>query len=184
MKHTRAAKQYARALVEAARARGLLDRIEEDLSLFRDTLDLPEWSLFLTNPAVPLDQRYQTLERVFAPYLDPLTLSFLRVLLQHGRVRLLPEIADLYRQLARAARQEVEAALYSARPLGADELDLVRGRLEMFTGRRVRLRPVVDASLLGGIRVQIEDLIIDGSLRARLRQLEERMLQAGIERSS
>jgi len=180
MKEARLARQYARALVEAARVRGLLERVEQDLEFFVGTLETEEWRLFLADLRIPLKERMQVLERVIGPHIDPLTLSFLRLVLQNGRQRLFAAIAVTYRQMAEEARREIEARLYSARPLGADELESVRGRLEMFTGRRVRLRPVVDASLLGGVRVQIEDLIIDGSVRARLQQLEERMLRAGM----
>ncbi|MGE5482559.1 MAG: ATP synthase F1 subunit delta [Bacteroidota bacterium] len=180
MKEARLARQYARALVEAARVRGLLERVEQDLEFFVGTLETEEWRLFLADLRIPLKERMQVLERVIGPHIDPLTLSFLRLVLQNGRQRLFAAIAVTYRQMAGEARREIEARLYSARPLGADELECVRGRLEMFTGRRVRLRPVVDASLLGGVRVQIEDLIIDGSVRARLQQLEERMLRAGM----
>ncbi|MBE3576607.1 MAG: ATP synthase F1 subunit delta [Limnochordales bacterium] len=180
MKEVRLAKQYARALVEAARARGLLERVEQDLESFVGTLAIEEWRLFLADIRIPLEQRMQVLERVFGPHVDSLTLSFLKLVLRHRRQRLLPTIASVYRQMAVEARQEVEAEIYSARPLGADELEQIRGGLESFTGRRVRLRPVVDHSLLGGVRVQIEDLIIDGSVRSRLRQLEEKMLRAGM----
>lgn len=180
MKEARLAKEYGRALVDAARARGVLNRVEQDLEFFVETLAIDEWRLFLANMRIPLKQRMQVLERVFGPHIDSLTLSFLKVVLRHGRQRLFPSIAATYRQMAEAVRREVEAELYSARPLGADEIEQIRGQLENFTGRRVRLRPVVDASLLGGVRVQIEDLIIDGSVRARLRQLEEKMLRAGM----
>ncbi len=68
------------------------------------------------------------------------------------------------------------AAVTSAAPLDADELDRVAAALEGYTGKAVRLDCAVDSGLLGGVIAKIDGMVIDGSVATRLERIREALL--------
>jgi len=98
--------------------------------------------------------------------------NFVRVLAENGRLDVLGEIRGQFEALKNEREGVVEAEVYTAFDMDeAQKADLV-SRLEKKTGRKVRAKVSVDASLIGGIKVVIGDKVIDGSARAQLGALE------------
>jgi F-type H+-transporting ATPase subunit delta len=85
------------------------------------------------------------------------------------------EMIREYRDLQREQRGESEALVTSAVPLTEAEQEALRTKLEKRFGRKMLLKCEVDPSLLGGIRVETEGRVLDGSLRARLQEMKEVM---------
>ena len=98
--------------------------------------------------------------------------NFVRVLAENGRLDVLSEIRDQYEALKNEREGVVEAEVYTAFEMDeAQRADLV-SRLEKKTGRKVRAKVSVDASLIGGVKIVLGDKVIDGSARAQLGALE------------
>ncbi len=98
--------------------------------------------------------------------------NFVRVLAENGRLDVLSEIRDQYEALKNEREGVVEAEVYTAFEMDeAQKADLV-SRLEKKTGRKVRAKVSVDASLIGGVKIVLGDKVIDGSARAQLGALE------------
>ncbi len=98
--------------------------------------------------------------------------NFVRVLADNGRLELLPEIRAQYESLRNEREGVIEAEVYAAFELGADQLADLVARLEKKTGKTVRARVSVDRELIGGVKVVLGDKVIDGSARAQLAALE------------
>ncbi|MBE3583207.1 MAG: ATP synthase F1 subunit delta [Limnochordaceae bacterium] len=180
MRGSKLARQYAQALVEAAVVRGLVGRVEKDLDEVRSWWELAEFRLFLSEVRIPVARKKEVLAQLGQGRLDPLTIHFLQLVVERGRQRALPAICEAYRAQADIVRRQVRADVFTAQPLEPGDLELLRQRLEVFSGRVVSLRPVVDSSLLGGVRIQLGDLILDGSVAGRLRRLEQRLLRVAL----
>ncbi len=98
--------------------------------------------------------------------------NFVRVLAENGRLDVLGEIRGQFETLKNEREGVVEAEVYSAFAMDeAQKADLV-SRLEKKTGRKVRAKVSVDASLIGGVKIVLGDKVIDGSARAQLGALE------------
>jgi F-type H+-transporting ATPase subunit delta len=98
--------------------------------------------------------------------------NFVRVLAENGRLDVLGEIRGQYEALKNEREGVVEAEVYTAFAMDeAQQADLV-SRLEKKTGRKVRAKVSVDASLIGGVKIVLGDKVIDGSARAQLGALE------------
>ena len=121
-------------------------------------------------------------ERVGEVFLDLLRLhndrplseecgNFIRLLAERGRLRLAPEIAVLFARYWARSERRIEAEAVSAMALDEAQQAALRVALERRTGKKVRLDCRVDASLLGGAIIRADGMVIDGSLRNRLRQL-------------
>lgn len=96
--------------------------------------------------------------------------NFVRLLAANRRLVLAGEIARLFGRYAAEDEQLVHAEVVTAQPLDEAQLEAIRTALSQRIGRRAELSCGVDASLLGGALVRVGDLVIDGSLRARLKK--------------
>ncbi|TAN54147.1 MAG: F0F1 ATP synthase subunit delta [Betaproteobacteria bacterium] len=149
---------------------------------------LAEWSVALANlAAVAADARVRAAVgdpnlsaakvaglfiAVLAGKLSGEAENLVRVLAENGRLDVLAEICTQYEALKNEREGVVEAEVFSAFELDAAQVADLVSRLERKTGRKVKARVSVDASLIGGVKIVIGDKVIDGSARAQLGALE------------
>ena len=101
--------------------------------------------------------------------------GFLHVLTGKGHIRQLDACIKAYAELHDSARKLATAVVTSAVELTDAEKDKLKAKLEQRLGRTIRLECSVDPSLLGGLVVQVDGRIIDGSLKHRLQEIKEVM---------
>lgn len=102
--------------------------------------------------------------------------SLVRLLAENDRLMAVPEIAAQFDRLKAQAESKVKATLVAATAVDAAQAAHVAQALERKLGRKVDLALEVDPSLLGGAIVRAEDMVIDGSVRSRLRRLAETLI--------
>jgi F-type H+-transporting ATPase subunit delta len=88
----------------------------------------------------------------------------------------LPAISRAFRELADEHAGQVRATITSAAPLDPMAVDRLRQALESRTGKRVLVETSVDPDLIGGVVARVGDLVLDGSVRARLGELRAKLL--------
>ncbi len=174
---TRAAKRYSTALFQAAQKAGSLDVVEKDIyhvvELMQQTPKLHEVWL---SPLVPASRKRSLIGKTLGGELDKLTLSFLDLLVDKGREEVLEMVAFELRHLADAARHLVRAeAVFAVEPTADERVALTRS-LEQRTSAHVQLSYHVDAGILGGVIIRLQDTVIDGSVRGTLERLRAQML--------
>jgi F-type H+-transporting ATPase subunit delta len=97
--------------------------------------------------------------------------NFVKTLIENDRLSVLPQVAALYEELKRSHQNEVEAVITSALPLtDAQVQELVSG-LEKRFGHKVKATTEVDAGLIGGARIAVGDVVIDGSVTGQLAKM-------------
>lgn len=180
------AKRYARALLEVAKERNEIDRVENELhAVARLWATVPELRLVLGDPARSRAEKQSILEKLFAARVSHVVLRFLAIVLEKGRFARIEEIAAIYDELSDELQGIARARVTSAMPLEPGERDALVARLRKFTERpNVILDEKVDPDLLGGVIVRIGDQVIDGSVRGRLRALRERLIVREEERAT
>ncbi len=177
MEHQIAAR-YAEALFSLAREKGEEDRVEADLAAVYSLLqEAPDLGRVFDHPEMPLERKVHLLEQVFGE-VQPITLSFVKLLVRRGRSALVGIVGEEYALLADAARGVAEVEVASAVELTADQQNRVRQALERLTGKKVKLRAQVEPGLLASVRVQIGDRRIDGSAAGRLEALGAKLKEA------
>ncbi len=174
------ARRYARALVEVAAASNELEAVRQELSSFADLLgEHRELRQFLTNPSILRRDKAQILGEVVSRLaLRPLTRSFLRILLEAGRMPALDSVLRAYEALVDERLGRVKAMVTAGGPLGVETQERLRQRLEQVTGKTVYLEVRQDPRILGGLVSQIGSLVYDGSLRGQLARLREEMVRS------
>jgi len=153
-----------------------------------------EWRDLLLAPQISHEERERIIDRLFSERAHPLVLRLLRLMLRKKRIAALGEVWEAYSVLLDEARGVVRAEVTTAIPLPDDLREALRRALrerlarESRTGRQGRAAPVADVlietrldpSLLGGVRVQIGDRVIEHSVRRSLEEITEKLLAAPV----
>jgi F-type H+-transporting ATPase subunit delta len=178
MKQSSLAARYARALAGVVKDKlafeAAADEMDAFTALFREARELRD---FLLNPCYPLARKQKGLFEVArrASVKGP-QLKLIEILLQNGRMGILPEVAAEFRKLEEASLNRVSVELTTARPLDAKLQQGVIASLEKFTGKTVRLTHKVDPGVLGGARARIGSLVYDGTVASRLQKLRQQLI--------
>jgi F-type H+-transporting ATPase subunit delta len=163
-------------LFEIARAEDQLEAVEDDLFRFARALEgSDELRSVLTDEAVPAPRRLGVVTDLLGNRSSRLSVALVSGIVAAGRARELPAIADGLVRRAAESRQRVVAEVRSAVPLDEDQRRRLAEALGRSTGKAVEVKVVIDPDVLGGVVAQVGDTVIDGSVRARLDELRERI---------
>lgn len=175
----RLARRYAHALGMLAKERDVLNEVERDMELVQQLLhDSDEFRVFLQNEQVPAGQRCEFLESTFQGKIDEVSLNFLKLVVYKHRVWYLSDMIDAFIEYANEQRGIIVVRVTSAKELGDMMAQQLAAGLGKSLDAEVRVRTFIDASLLGGVTVQVDDLLIDGSALTRLSRLGQSLRSA------
>lgn len=165
---------YARALVELARAEGVLDRVEDELfSVAQAVEKSPELRSTLTDPELPGDKKQSIIGDLIGGRASPLTVGIVQLIVGQGHVDDLPGIARGILETAAASRDRALAEVRTAVPLDDQTVERLRSALSKATGKQVEVKVIVDPSIIGGIVARVGDTVIDGSIARRVESLRQ-----------
>ena len=175
MRQTILARRYAKALFAVGKEEGKNEEYGQGLRELAGLFArLPEMNDALTNPLYPLEVRIKVMEHlVKAMQPDAMLGNFLTLLVQKKRADILPEIAEEFQVLMDRDQNISRGTVVSAIRLSEELLAKVRGTLEKITGKKVILTSQVDPSIIGGIIAKVGDLVLDGSIKTQLADLQE-----------
>jgi F-type H+-transporting ATPase subunit delta len=170
------ASSYARAFADvvlsaklnAQQATGALRRIA---ALLAESAQLRQvWE----NPAIPAEQKRGLLDAIVdREGIEKPVRNLVAVLIDHRRVQFLERIIQQLEKELDARLGFAEAQITTARELGDAERRALESQVEKLTGKKVRARFGLDASLLGGVIVRLGSTIYDGSVKGQLERLKE-----------
>ncbi|MCV6612986.1 MAG: F0F1 ATP synthase subunit delta [Amphritea sp.] len=169
------ARPYSKAAFEHAVAKGSLDQWSEVLTTAAAVAQHETMQLVLGNPGLTSEQKAEAMISVCDEQMEETSKNFIALLAENQRLALLPEIAAQFEQLKANQQHSVEVSVTTAFDLGEQQQQKLTQALSSKLGREVSLTAEVDKSIIGGVIVRTEDLVIDGSVRARLAKLAEAM---------
>ncbi len=174
---------YARSLFDLAQGGDgdqvvleIADELEQLCELAREE---PAFGEFLASPIIDVTRRGASLKSMLEGRVSDLCLRFMLVLNDKGRLGHLESIATAYDALVQEAHGRVEVDVFTAMPINEQDLEPVRAQVAAALSKEPVLHAYVDESMLGGIRLQIGDQLIDGSVSTRLRRLGEELAAGG-----
>ena len=169
------ARPYTKAAFEHAMGKGILDQWSEMLTTATAVSQHETMKLVLGNPGLTSDQKAEAMISVCEEQMDPSAKNFITLLAENQRLALLPEISAQFEQLKANQQHSVEVSVTTAFDLGEQQQQKLTQALSSKLGREVSLTAEVDKSIIGGVIVRTDDMVIDGSIRARLAKLAEAM---------
>jgi F-type H+-transporting ATPase subunit delta len=165
------ARPYARAAFELASQAGSLGDWSRKLAFAAQAAADPQVRSLFGNPRVGPAELASLFLPDGEPADSPFT-GFVKLLAENHRLEALPEIAALYEQQKREAEKVLQVRVRTAAPIDAGETQKIKDALKRRFGRDIELEQTVDPSVLGGAVIDAGDVVIDGSVRGRLHQLE------------
>ena len=172
------ATMYAQSYLTAAKDAGIASPESELNSLVDDILaKYPDFEQLLLSDSIGRDDKLAIVDRVIAPQASPFFTNFLRVLINHGRIDMLSSIRTVLERLQEEAAGKKRIRVRSAKPLSDASRSKIAAHLKNTFGFEPVLQETVDASLLGGVVLQVGDTVYDSSLRSRLKQLKGRLVE-------
>ena len=169
---TTAARPYAKAVFELAQEQNQFDAWSGRLAFWSAVVTNPEMSKRLDAPGLTHQDRASLIETVAGDEMDDDGRNFIRLLSENNRLSLLTDIHSLYEELRAEAEGEIEATVTSAFELTDDQREKISGALSKRLDRKVRIVSVVDKDLIGGAVIRAGDLVIDGSLKGRVENMQ------------
>ena len=178
------ARPYAQAVFELANEAGELSAWSASLDVAGQLLADGGLVEYLGTPELSDDKRLEFLSGLFksagADKLaggDKRGNNFLKLLLENKRTNVLPEMAAHFEVLKADIENSVEATITSAAPLSSAQQDEMASALKKRLGREVNITTEIDENLIGGAVIRAGDVVIDGSLRARLEGLATALIK-------
>ena len=175
---------YARSLADLAEAQGGRPLIETILSELEDILEMArgdaKLSEFLASRVVSAKDRAASLKRIFEGSINTLTMQFLLVLNMKARLSHLVPIVGAFDALVQERFGRIEVDVFTAAPMGPDEVKHVRERLGATLNKEIIVHPYTDSTMIGGVKFRIGDQLVDASLATRLRKLKDQLNTSGM----
>ena len=173
-----AARVYAEALFEAGKDTGKLDSLQSQLAQFTDAVDgNRELQVFLFSPYLSSADKVEGLRRAISDA-EPELINFLDLLVEKHRM---PEIFRIRRELDELWKKEnrrLDVTVVSAVELDSAVVEKIGQEVERQTGEAVELSSRVDDGILGGIVLQVGNMVLDASIRSRLEKLRKTVATA------
>ncbi len=169
-------RRYATAIFDLAVEAGVARPVVEDFSALAAAITAhAELADALANPLVQPHEKTATLAALAAKA-SPLAQKAVAMVAQNGRASLIPVIAEQLRASLAAHQGEVAAVVTSARTLPAATQKQLAAALAKATGKTVALTLKEDASILGGLMVELGSLRLDATLSGALNTMREQLL--------
>ena len=176
---TETSERYSRALFEVSRDSDDLDKVENDIKNFKLIYDKNlEVRNFIKDPSQIITEQNKLANLIS----DKLKFSknvqkFLLLLIEKRRIFFVNKIIESFLRLCSQKRGEIKASLISSKELSQTELNDISRDLSKSMGSTLKLDYKVDKELIGGLKLQLGSIMIDTSIRNKLKKYEQAMLE-------
>ena len=173
-----AARVYAEALFEVGRDKGKLDVLQQQLAQFADEVDRNrELQVFFFSPYLSTAEKQEGIERAISGA-EPELVNFLELLVDKHRMTEVFRIRRELDELWKHENRRLDVTVTSAVELDRAVVEKIGQEVERQTGEKVDLSSRVDTEILGGIVLQVGNMVLDASIRSRLEKLRKSVATA------
>ncbi|MCP4229104.1 MAG: ATP synthase F1 subunit delta [bacterium] len=167
------ARRYARALFELSHGEEKSEAVLEEMAAWQSVFEEnPDVLATLVHPEIPAGDKESVIASVKC---DETLSSFMKLLVDNGRLFLFDEVVDAFRDMLFEAKSRVSATITTAVPLPPDTWREYNLELSRLTGKKIDLRNEVEPGVIGGVRLQIGDRVVDETLAEQLNEIKELM---------
>ena len=156
------------------------NQLEETQEVVREIIkiinDNPTFISLISNRDISNQERLEIVDKVFKS-VDEDIVNFFKIIIENNRGRYLLEILKDFNSLVNEFRGVKEGLLYSAFPLKDEEIQKITSSISEIEKCPIELKNIIDPSLIGGVKVAINDKIYDGSLKHHIEQMKLTLLK-------
>lgn len=173
-------KRYAEGFLEYAKETIGLNEALEELRKARDVFrENTDFQAFLKNPAVNYLEKCGVIDDIFKGSFSEEMRNFLKLLLKKGRIDKFSDIAA-YARIKYAHGEKVNASLYTSYLMSTEFLERFRNIFEKKFNIKLQLYVNLAPDMLGGVRVNFNNKILDGSVKKRLEDMKRKLMAAKV----
>ena len=174
------AERYSLALYELSEENNLLSQIEDQsLSILNLINKSEDFSNLIKDPTIDQEDLSKVVNKISENYkLEILLKNFLNFLIQKKRFFFIERIFKSFIEICSKKRGELKAELKSAKELSNDEISKITEELTKNFSSKIKLNYKHDKSLIGGLVLQVGSTMVDTSIKNKLQQIENRMIEA------
>ena len=169
--------RYAEALYLLKKDENKLIKTQEEVrEIIKIIKDNPGFVSLISSRDIPNDERVNLIDKVFVG-VDEEIKNFFKIIIENNRGGYILEILQDYNSLVNEFKGVKEGLLYSAFPLKENEIAKITESISKVEKCPVELKNIIDPSLIGGVKVAINDKIYDGSLKHHIEQMKLTLLK-------
>ena len=176
---TETSERYARALFEVSKENNEQEKIENDAKNFQIILkESRDFQNFIKNPTQTISHQNEVIDLLskrlnFSKNLK----NFLLLLIEKRRIFFVKKILESFLKLCSHKRGEIKASLISSKELSQIDLDKISDELSNAIGSNLKFNFTVDKELIGGLKLQLGSIMIDTSIKNKLKKYEQTLLE-------
>ena len=174
------AERYSLALFELSEEKNLLVQVETQCSSLLNLINkCKDFSNLIKDPTTAQDDLLKVIDRISVDFkLENLLKNFLSFLIRKRRFFFIEKILKSFIEICSRKRGELKAELKSAKELSSDEISKITEDLTKNFSSKIKLNYKYDESLIGGLVLQVGSIMVDTSIKSKLKQIENRMIEA------
>ena len=166
--------RYAESLFDLAKEMNQVEAYSKDIDLIRTVFESdPSFVPFFSHVLIEDEAKCALLDKSFKGQVNDYVVNFLKLLVRKRRMRYVMEIIEAFKALTNEHFGILEGILYANYDISVQEVKEVEDALS----KKVRLRVVNDPSLIGGIKVEINNRVFDGSIKNKVALLKKELLR-------
>ena len=176
---TETSERYSRALFEVSQDSNELDKVENDVKNFKSIYDTnKEVKNFIKDPSQIIGEQNKLVNLISDKFnFSKNFQNFLLLLIEKRRIFFVSKINESFLRLCSKKRGEIKASLISSRELSQTELNDIETDLSKSIGSKLKFDYKVDKDLIGGLKLQLGSIMIDTSIKNKLKKYEQAMLE-------
>ena len=173
---TKTARVYGGSLYDLAAEEKLDGQIMEQMIAIRQIFrENPEYLKLLGEPAIPEEERLKMIEEAFGQQAERYLVNFMKLLCERKILREFAGCCEEFIRRYNSAHGIAEAVVTSAVKLSETQMEALKAKLEKISGKKVYLVQKTDASVLAGLRVELEGVQLDGTVPSRISGISKKL---------
>jgi len=179
MNNSRLASRYAKALFSLAKERDQVEVVNRDLSNLNGLLkESPDFRWLLESPVIMATDKARIAETILRDLIEPITLDFVKLLLNHRREANFASTCRMFVELFKADQGILEANIESAVTVDPKFLEGLIVRLEASSHRKIEMKTETNEALIGGFILTLEDQQLDASVQSKLKRIRQELRES------
>lgn len=176
VKNSLIAKKYANALFEMAKEGNCVQKANEDLIFVVETIITnEELKKFIYSPLIKKEDKKDVIERLFSTHIDKISLDFLKILADCGRIDVIEEILNQFTKVFDEENNIVKPVITSAVELTEVQKINIISKLQNKLSKNIQPEYVVNADIIGGLIIDIDDRTMDFSLKSKFDNMHKQL---------
>lgn len=175
--------RYAKAFFSLAKEKGLTAELQKDASLISSVCNsISDFIILINSPIVSTSGKIKAIKSIFEGKVNSYSLNFLVLIAENRREKYIPGIFRNLEELYRKEEGIKSAIITTAKPLNENTIEQIRQSLEKKFNVKVELSQVIDAEIIGGFVLRIDDNQYDASISTELKKIKEKLFQTELKK--